>query len=137
MTWGARGHHGQTEAGPGGRRATCERVDPLREGRSLLIISTPLQGEEGQTARSMLAHPEPSGLLGAERREKLGRLVHSAGGDGSGGQGEALDAMLENVEKETILSALEQARWNKTAAAKRLGISFGALRYRMQKLGIN
>ena len=46
-------------------------------------------------------------------------------------------AVLENVEKETILSALEQARWNKTAAAKRLGISFGALRYRMQKLGLD
>jgi len=53
------------------------------------------------------------------------------------GGGDDLDAVLESVEKETILSALEQARWNKTAAAKRLGISFGALRYRMQKLGLD
>ena len=45
--------------------------------------------------------------------------------------------MLESVEKETILNALEQSRWNKTAAAKLLGISFGALRYRMQKLGLD
>jgi len=50
---------------------------------------------------------------------------------------DALDAVLENVEKETIVKALEQSRWNKTAAAKRLGISFGALRYRMQKLGLD
>ncbi len=50
---------------------------------------------------------------------------------------DALDAVLESVEKETILNALEQSRWNKTAAAKLLGISFGALRYRMQKLGLD
>jgi two-component system response regulator PilR (NtrC family) len=53
------------------------------------------------------------------------------------GQGEDLDTVLENVEKETIVSALERERGNKTAAAKRLGISFGALRYRMQKLGLD
>jgi two-component system response regulator PilR (NtrC family) len=53
------------------------------------------------------------------------------------GVDDALDAVLESVEKETILNALEQARWNKTAAAKLLGISFGALRYRMQKLGLD
>ena len=47
-----------------------------------------------------------------------------------------LDTLLVSVEKEKILSALENTRWNKTAAAKYLGISFGALRYRMQKLGL-
>ena len=47
-----------------------------------------------------------------------------------------LDSVLENVEKERILAALEQSRWNKTAAARLLGLNFGALRYRMQKLGI-
>ena len=47
-----------------------------------------------------------------------------------------LDTLLVSVEKEQILNALEQTRWNKTAAAKFLGISFGALRYRMQKLGL-
>ena len=48
-----------------------------------------------------------------------------------------LDAALESVERKTILNALEQSRWNKTAAAKLLGISFGALRYRMQKFRID
>ena len=47
-----------------------------------------------------------------------------------------LDSVLENVEKERILAALEQVHWNKTAAARLLGLNFGALRYRMQKLGI-
>jgi two-component system response regulator PilR (NtrC family) len=57
--------------------------------------------------------------------------------EGSYVRDDALDAVLESVEKETILNALEQSRWNKTAAAKLLGISFGALRYRMQKLGLD
>jgi two-component system response regulator PilR (NtrC family) len=48
-----------------------------------------------------------------------------------------LDAVLQSVERNTILNALEQSRWNKTAAAKLLGISFGALRYRMQKFRID
>jgi two-component system response regulator PilR (NtrC family) len=47
-----------------------------------------------------------------------------------------LNTLLVSVEKEKILRALEETRWNKTAAAKFLGISFGALRYRMQKLGL-
>ncbi|MBK9132316.1 MAG: sigma-54-dependent Fis family transcriptional regulator [Gammaproteobacteria bacterium] len=47
-----------------------------------------------------------------------------------------LEPYLGNIEKETILRALEQARHNKTAAARLLGISFGALRYRLKKLGL-
>ncbi len=48
----------------------------------------------------------------------------------------ALDPLLGDIEKERIMKALEESRYNKTAAAKRLGISFGALRYRMKKLGL-
>jgi len=48
-----------------------------------------------------------------------------------------LDSVLENVERQTILNALEEARWNKTAAAKNLGISRRTLRYRLEKLGID
>jgi len=43
---------------------------------------------------------------------------------------------LEDVEREAIVKALEQTRYNKTAAAKILGMSFRALRYRIKKLGI-
>jgi two-component system response regulator PilR (NtrC family) len=43
---------------------------------------------------------------------------------------------LEDIERDAILRALEQTRYNKTAAAKVLGMSFRALRYRIKKLGI-
>jgi len=49
----------------------------------------------------------------------------------------ALDSYLDDVEKQTILNALEETRWNKTAAARMLGISFRALRYRLEKLGLD
>ncbi len=48
-----------------------------------------------------------------------------------------LDPYLNDVEKTAILKALEQTRYNKTAAAKLLGISFRVLRYRLQKLGLD
>jgi two-component system response regulator PilR (NtrC family) len=47
-----------------------------------------------------------------------------------------LGTHLEEIEREAIVKALEQTRYNKTAAAKALGISFRALRYRIKKLGI-
>ena len=47
-----------------------------------------------------------------------------------------LPERLEVIERKAILEALERARYNQTAAAKLLGISFRALRYRIQRLGI-
>jgi two-component system response regulator PilR (NtrC family) len=55
---------------------------------------------------------------------------------GSGAAGNALGDHLEDIERDAILKALEQSRYNKTAAAKVLGMSFRALRYRIKKLGI-
>ncbi len=44
---------------------------------------------------------------------------------------------LEDIERDAIVKALEQSRYNKTAAAKALRhMSFRALRYRIKKLGI-
>ena len=48
----------------------------------------------------------------------------------------ALGDQLETIERDAIVKALEQTRYNKTAAAKLLGMSFRALRYRVKKLGI-
>jgi two-component system response regulator PilR (NtrC family) len=50
--------------------------------------------------------------------------------------GGALGTQLEDIEREAIVKALEKTRYNKTAAAKLLGMSFRALRYRVKKLGI-
>jgi two-component system response regulator PilR (NtrC family) len=58
--------------------------------------------------------------------------------DGSlGTRGLALHDFLDQVEREAITKALEATRFNKTAAAKLLGITFRSLRYRLDRLGID
>ena len=48
-----------------------------------------------------------------------------------------LGKVLGDIEREKIIQALEDNRWNKTAAAKQLGLTLRALRYRLQKLGLD
>ncbi|WFP48667.1 sigma-54 dependent transcriptional regulator [Methylomonas sp. EFPC3] len=48
----------------------------------------------------------------------------------------SLESYLEDIEKKALSSALEENRWNKTATAKYLGMSFRSLRYRLKKLGL-
>jgi two-component system response regulator PilR (NtrC family) len=48
-----------------------------------------------------------------------------------------LETHLESQERAIIQQALEDTRWNRTAAAKKLGISFRALRYKLKKLDID
>lgn len=48
-----------------------------------------------------------------------------------------LNGYLQDHEKEIILEALEKTKWNRTAAARLLGVSFRTLRYRLKKLGLD
>jgi two-component system response regulator PilR (NtrC family) len=48
----------------------------------------------------------------------------------------SLEKHLEDIEIKAIEKALEETRWNKTKAAKKLGMSFRSLRYRLKKLGL-
>jgi two-component system response regulator PilR (NtrC family) len=47
-----------------------------------------------------------------------------------------LQDYLDQMERTAILEALEQTRYNKTAAARVLGVTFRSLRYRLERLGI-
>lgn len=49
----------------------------------------------------------------------------------------SLEKHLESIEIGAIEKALEETRWNKTAAAKKLGMTFRSLRYRLKKLGLD
>ena len=63
-------------------------------------------------------------------------LAPGANSAASLGAGTDLSGQLEHIERDAILKALEQTRYNKTAAARLLGMSFRALRYKVKKLGI-
>ena len=48
-----------------------------------------------------------------------------------------LQEYLDQVERQAILDALNKTRFNRTAAARLLGVTFRSLRYRMERLGLN
>jgi two-component system response regulator PilR (NtrC family) len=81
-----------------------------------------------ERAEAADADVETSGSAEADDDEHLGGLALAPG--------QSLEDYLEAVEKKLITEALESTRWNKTAAAKKLGITFRALRYRLQKLDL-
>ena len=61
----------------------------------------------------------------------------SEGGETSLAQIDNLEDYLEDIERKLIMQALEETRWNRTAAAQRLGLTFRSMRYRLKKLGID
>ncbi len=68
-------------------------------------------------------------------------IPHPVSGPGSLPEGDEdnngqLNTYLDEVERQRIMDALEDTQWNRTAAAKKLGLSFRQLRYRLQKLNI-
>jgi two-component system, NtrC family, response regulator PilR len=92
----------------------------VRELENILERAITLSTSGEVSASDIQLRPPPSGTL-------------TPGNTQSGG---ALGDHLEDIEREAIVKALEQSRYNKTAAAKVLGMSFRALRYRIKKLGI-
>ncbi|MAX55015.1 MAG: sigma-54-dependent Fis family transcriptional regulator [Alcanivoracaceae bacterium] len=48
-----------------------------------------------------------------------------------------LEDYLQDIEKTEILKALDATHWNRTAAAKKLGMTFRSLRYRLKKLELD
>ncbi len=75
--------------------------------------------------------------------EDLGLREHTPLNEANDGEHAAFDPsqssledFLESIEKRALENALEKASWNKTAAAKQLGLTFRSLRYRLKKLGM-
>lgn len=52
-------------------------------------------------------------------------------------EGVPLEDYLGEIEKRAILNALDETHWNRTAAARKLGMTLRSLRYRLAKLGID
>lgn len=50
---------------------------------------------------------------------------------------ESLEDYLDGIERKAITFALEENKWNKTAAAKQLGLTFRSFRYRLKKLDMD
>jgi two-component system response regulator PilR (NtrC family) len=117
----------------GGRKASIERTalkalygyefpGNVRELENILERATALCENHTITQEDLGLGERPSGDAGA---------VEAVLPD------EGLEDFLARVERQAIMQALESTRWNRTAAARALGISFRALRYRLEKLGLD
>jgi two-component system response regulator PilR (NtrC family) len=99
----------------------------VRELENILERAITLCSAGEITASDIQLRSTPGGSAGAARAG-FAEEAQAPGG--------ALEDHLEELERGAIVKALEQTRYNKTAAAKVLGMSFRALRYRIKKLGI-
>jgi two-component system response regulator PilR (NtrC family) len=63
-------------------------------------------------------------------------VEHDQPGNAAFGSKYPLPEYLDQVERQALLEALEQTGFNRTAAAKLLGLTFRTMRYRMERLGI-
>jgi two-component system, NtrC family, response regulator PilR len=98
--------------------------------RALTLSSGEELGPEDLQLRSVARGRQAAGEAPAPDHAGAG------GSEAEAKPGEALGEQIEHLERDAILKALEQTRYNKTAAAKLLGMTFRALRYRIKKLGI-
>jgi len=95
-----------------------------------------------QLANTHNAAPPPAvetrpEVQATEVPEERGELHPDTGDDSvSLPPGVSLEDYLEGIERALITQALDATRWNKTAAAKELGITFRALRYKLKKLDL-
>jgi two-component system response regulator PilR (NtrC family) len=96
----------------------------IRELENILERAMALSGSEQIQAEDLRLRPLPGEAAQGEAPAEGGR------------EDTPLPEYLDRVEREAILEALARTGYNRTAAAKLLGVTFRTLRYRMQRLGI-
>ncbi len=100
-----------------------ERALTLYEGDHIDAGDLGLRGVEEPVAKAVAEHAREELEADDEPWEAVQR--------------QGIEAYLEGVERRLLARALEESRYNKTAAAALLGISFRAFRYRLKKLGLD
>jgi two-component system response regulator PilR (NtrC family) len=96
-----------------------ERALTLSEGHRITVDD--LRLPQGAPAS---VNPPPSPIESAAPATDIARI-------------DSLETYLEDIERDVLSRTLDQHRWNRTAAAKALGMTFRQLRYRLQKLGLD
>ena len=133
--------------------ALRERGDDILElaGFILTRLGASVEVLEDDARASLLAYDFPGNVR--ELENMLERAVTLSGGGpiassdlafrtaagepaNAAAPGKDLGNRIDDVQRQAIVEALEKTRYNKTAAAKLLGLTFRQLRYRIKKLGI-
>ena len=98
-----------------------ERAFALSDGENITADDLQFSSSAPQAPTPGTANDADSGSGGIRAQEAYGDM----------------EGYLEDIERQILSTALEESRWNKTATAKLLGISFRSLRYRLKKLGLD
>ena len=113
---------------------TLERAFTLCDGELIEAADLQLKARKASAVTvSALVDSEPGGITVQENRQ----AVNSASQNEHNLNGQSIDDYLATIEKALLEKALEECRWNKTAAAEKLGITFRQLRYKLKKLNID
>ena len=135
----AEGDGNRVELQPAAAQALQNYAFPgnVRELENILERAVAMcEGNSIEVADLMLPARTPQAQAAAPAGAAQGGTAEVRGTERRGG-GQPLDDYISNLEREAIVKALEESRYNKTAAAKKLGITFRALRYKLKKLGID
>jgi two-component system response regulator PilR (NtrC family) len=108
-----------------------ERAVALCDGHTITIEDLHLPRLAPGAGGSVVPTGHSTGAVAAPTAHAIAPAGATGGVPGS------LVDYVENLERDAIMKALTETRWNKTQAAKRLGITFRALRYKLKKLGID
>ena len=113
---------------------TLERAFTLCDGELIEAADLHLKARKASAVSvSALADSEPSTFAAQQERQ----AANSTSQNEHSLNGQSIDDYLATIEKALLEKALEENRWNKTAAAEKLGITFRQLRYKLKKLNID
>ena len=98
-----------------------------------LITDEATQADESNHIKHSNSSPSAQALSGHQPNSPQ----QNSNQIGPRAKGQSLEDYLEQIERKEIEHALLETKWNRTAAAKRLGISFRALRYKLKKLELD
>lgn len=110
------------------------RANALCEGE--IISSSDLQFEAFISAASAASQPTRDPRALSDSANSKVDTVLAGDTPGLADVNGALETYMEDIERNILNDAMLKNRWNRTAAAKALGISFRSLRYRLKKLGL-
>ena len=97
-----------------------------------VIEAVDLRLPQHRSDASAFAAPVPGSAIGTAGLAVPAAALTPAPPGASGD----LENYIDNLQREAIMKALQETRYNKTKAAQVLGITFRALRYKLKKLGI-
>ncbi len=118
---------------------TLERAFTLCDGQSIEVADLQLKARQKSDTQinaamaNAAAGRNPGALSTLENLEP----TNSVDQNNPHLEGQSIDDYLATIEKTLLEKALTECRWNKTAAAEKLGITFRQLRYKLKKLNID